>query len=81
MNAVSLAAGMSRRMGMNFPKSILNINGEIIIHRLVRQLLSSRIETIYIIVGCENHKIIKELDDFTNKIIFIHNYKYPCSAL
>lgn len=79
MKAVILAAGMSRRMGMNFPKSILNINGETIIHRLVRQLLSNRIETIYIVVGWENHKIIKELDDFTNKIIFIHNYEY-CST-
>lgn len=79
MKAIILAAGMARRMGTCFPKSILNVNGETIIHRLVRQLISNNIEMIYIVVGWEKYKIIEKLNDFANRIIYIYNDEY-CST-
>lgn len=53
-NAIILAAGVGTRMvpiNTELPKGMLEINGERLIERLIRQLREANIQEIYIIVG------------------------------
>ena len=53
-NAIILAAGFGMRMvpiNMDIPKALLEVRGEILIERLIRQLQAAGVEDIYVVVG------------------------------
>ena len=53
-NAIILAAGMSSRfkpLSDTKPKAFLKVKGEIMIERMIRQLIEVEIPEIYIVVG------------------------------
>jgi molybdenum cofactor cytidylyltransferase len=58
--AVVLAAGLSRRMGT--PKLLLPFGGKTVIASIIDQLLQSRVDGIYVVVGGEAERISGALD-------------------
>ena len=53
-NAIILAAGMCSRfkpLSDTKPKAFLKVKGEILIERMIRQLIEAEIPEIYIVVG------------------------------
>ena len=53
-NAILLAAGYARRfapLSDVFPKGLLNVKGEILIERQIRQLLAAGIPQIVVVTG------------------------------
>ena len=53
-NAVILAAGFGMRMvpiNMEIPKALMEVNGEVLIERMIRQLHAVGIRKIYVVVG------------------------------
>lgn len=81
MQAIILAAGMGRRLGEltnGNTKCMLEVNGEKLIDRVVRKLLSLDIDRIIIVVGYEGAKLMKYLRSSYPDIdfIFIDNQVY-----
>lgn len=78
--AVILAAGSSRRMGdltKNYPKCLLPYNDELILARLIRQLINCGIQKIVISVGYHKEKIKTMVETITNaEIILVENDRY-----
>jgi choline kinase len=80
MKAIILAAGSGRRfksiMG-EVPKCILEINGETILSRLIRQIDSYGITDIKIVVGYQKERVIEEILKYPDiNVTVICNDKY-----
>lgn len=78
-NAIILAAGMSSRFTpfcIDKPKCLWEIDGEVLIERLIRQLKESGIEDIIIVIGHESEQFYYLCKKFDNiKLIFNKDYK------
>ena len=58
-NAIIMAAGLSSRfapLSYEMPKSLIQVKGEILIERLIRQLQNAGIRYIYVVVGYKKEK-------------------------
>lgn len=76
--AVILAAGSGRRMGpihLNTSKAFLEVNGEPLIERLIRQLQEAGIFEIYIVVGFMMEKFEYLMDKFHVELIVNPEYE------
>lgn len=76
-NAVILAAGFGMRMvplNTEVPKGLLEVRGERLIERLIRQLHSAGVNRIYIVVGFMKEKYEYLIDKFGVELIV--NSKY-----
>lgn len=76
-NAVILAAGFGMRMvpiNTEMPKGLLEVQGEILIERLIRQLQEAGIKDITIIVGFLKEKFEYLIDQFGVKLIYNKEY-------
>ena len=76
-NAIIMAAGTSSRfapLSFERPKALIEVRGEILIERQIRQLRKAGIEEIVIITGymAEQFEYLKE----KYKVILIHNPDY-----
>ena len=71
--AVVLAAGLSRRMGVQ--KLLLPFGGKTVIAHIVDQLLASTIDKVHIIVGHQAENISAELSGRAISIVKNPNYK------
>jgi len=71
--AVVLAAGLSRRMGVQ--KLLLPFDGETVISNIVDQLLASTIDEVYVVVGHQAERISTELSGRAVSIVENPNYK------
>ena len=76
-NAIIMAAGTSSRfapLSFERPKALIEVRGEILIERQIRQLREAGIEEIVIITGymAEQFEYLKE----KYKVILIHNPDY-----
>lgn len=70
--AIILSAGVGLRMipiNTSIPKGLINVNNEILIERLIKQLLEVNIEQIYIIVGYMKEKFEYLIDKYGVKLI------------
>ena len=77
-NAVILAAGYGLRMVplcRDIPKALLEIKGEVIIERLIRQLHEASITEIYIIVGYMKEQFEYLIDKYDVNLIVNRDYK------
>lgn len=75
--AIILAAGYGMRMvpiNMEMPKALLEINGEVMIERVIRQLNEAGINDIYVVVGFMKEKFEYLIDDFGVKLIINTEY-------
>ena len=85
-NAIIMAAGMSSRfapLSYEIPKGLLQVKGERLIERQIRQLQEAGIEDITVIVGYLQEKMFYLEEKFGVKIVVNNDYyKYNnCSSL
>ncbi len=76
-NAVIMAAGMSSRfapLSYEKPKGLLNVKGEILIERQIRQLKEAGITDITVVVGYMKEKFFYLDDKFGVKIVVNEDY-------
>jgi len=71
--AIVLAAGRSRRMGVQ--KLLLPFGGKAVIAHIVDQLLASHVDEVRVVVGCQRKRISRELSGRTVSIVNNPNYK------
>lgn len=92
-NAVILAAGFGMRMipiNMELPKALLEVKGERLIERIIRQLHEVGIREIYVVVGFMKEKFEYLLDEYGVELIVnsdfakknnLHSLKHALSHL
>lgn len=76
-NAVILAAGYGMRMApinMETPKAFLEVHGEPLIERLIKQLHEIGITEIYVIVGFMKEKFEYLIDEFGVELVVNNDY-------
>lgn len=76
-NAIIMAAGLSSRftpLSIEKPKALLNVKGEILIERLIKQLHDSNINNITIVVGYMKEKMYYLADKYNVKIVVNEDY-------
>ena len=76
-NAVILAAGFGMRMvpiNTSVPKALLEVNGEILIERLIHQLHEAGVEDIYVVVGFMKERFEYLIDDFGVELVVNTEY-------
>ena len=77
MKAIILAAGNGLRMipiNNNIPKALLNVKGEILIERIIKQLHEKNITEIYIVVGFMKEEFEYLIDKFGVKLLVNKEY-------
>lgn len=81
--AIILAAGVGKRFGAEMndrPKALLEVGGETLIARLVRQLREGGVAKIVIVVGHRGELIEQELGSVPG-VSFLHNPEYRRGAI
>lgn len=76
-NAIILAAGFGMRMvpiNMETPKGLLEVKGEILIERIIRQLHEVNIYDIYVVTGFMKEKYEYLIDQFQVKLLVNSGY-------
>ena len=76
-NAIILAAGFGMRMvpiNAEIPKGLLEVRGEVLIERLIRQLQAVGIDEITIVVGFLKEKYEYLIDQFNVKLVYNPDY-------
>lgn len=76
-NAIILAAGFGMRMvpiNTEIPKGLLEVRGEVLIERLIRQLQTSGVKEITIVVGFLKEKYEYLIDQFNVKLVYNPDY-------
>ena len=73
VSAVVLAAGMSRRMGT--PKQLLRIGGETILAHTLKNVRSSAVSEIVLVLGFAAESVEKEISIERLKLVHNHNYQ------
>ena len=75
-NAVILAAGYGMRtvpINTETPKGLLEVNGEVLIERIIRQLHEVGIYEIYVVVGFMKERYEYLIDDFELSLLLMKN--------
>jgi len=75
--AIVLAAGLSRRMGVQ--KVLLPFGGKTVIAHIVDQLLGSRIDKVYVVTGHQAERISGELSGL--RVSIVNNPDYESGML
>ena len=75
--AIVLAAGLSRRMGVQ--KLLLPFGGKTVIAHIVDQLLGSRIDKVYVVTGHQAERISGELSGL--RVSIVNNPDYESGML
>lgn len=76
-NAIILAAGYGMRMvpiNVETPKGLLEVNGEVLIERTIKQLKEAGVNDIFVIVGFMKEKYEYLIDEFGVKLIVNNEY-------
>lgn len=77
-NAIILAAGYGMRMvpiNTHTPKALIEVNGEPLIERLIKQLKDVGIDKIYVVVGFMKEQLEYLIDDYGVELIVNEEYK------
>ena len=77
-NAIILAAGQGIRMipiNNSVPKALLEVNGEILIERIIEQLIESDVHDITIVVGFMEDQFHYLIDKYGVKLVSNAEYK------
>ena len=78
-NAIILAAGISSRfapLSVEIPKPLIEVRGEILIERQIRQLLEVGIREIYVVVGYKKEYFLYLHDKYGVELLY--NKEYNC---
>ena len=77
-NAVIMAAGVSSRfapLSYETPKALINVNGEVLLERQIRQLKDAGIEEIILVVGYMKEQFYYLQDQLGVRIVENNDYK------
>jgi molybdenum cofactor cytidylyltransferase len=66
--AIVLAGGESRRMG--FPKALLAIEGHTFVEHILAAFAASRVERVYVVVGCHRDRILATVDLAPARVVY-----------
>ena len=83
-NAIILAAGYGLRMlpiNREIPKALLNVKGETLIERLIKQLQEKEIRDIAIVVGFQKEKFEYLIDKYNIKLVVNADYAISNNSL
>ena len=75
---IVLAAGASSRMGRN--KMLLTLDGETLVHRAVRVALAAGLAPVVVVVGFEEDRVRREVEDLDCQTATNPNYTGPTSG-
>ena len=78
-NAIIMAAGTSSRfvpISYEKPKALLEVKGEILIERQIRQLIEAKIPEIYIVIGYKAEQLSYLQKKFGVKLIYNPEYSF-----
>jgi molybdenum cofactor cytidylyltransferase len=64
---IILAAGVSKRMGV--PKQLLDINGEIMLNKIIKEALAVENVTVTVVLGANKELIMPQLKNFPINIV------------
>lgn len=73
--AILFAAGQGKRLKKTKPKALLNINGEVLIEKIINNLISANVKEIIIITGYLNKEFLYLKDKYKN-LKFVYNEHY-----
>jgi CTP:phosphocholine cytidylyltransferase-like protein len=76
-NAVILAAGLSSRfvpVSFDKPKGLLEVKGEVLVERQIRQLIEKGINEIFIVIGYKKEQFYYLKDKYNIKLIETNDY-------
>lgn len=76
-NAIILAAGFGMRMvpiNMEFPKALLEVNEEVLIERMIRQLHEVGVREIYVVVGFMKEQFEYLIDEYGVQLVVNREY-------
>ncbi len=76
--AIILAAGFGTRMvpvNLSKPKGLIQVNGETLIERLIKQLYEKNIKDIYVVVGFMKEQFEFLIDKYDVKLVVNEEYK------
>ncbi len=78
INILILAAGTSSRLGR--PKQLLNIEGESLIERVIKESLKTDCQKIAVVLGAHFEKIKKEINNLPVNILMNENWQDGMSS-
>jgi len=76
MRAIILAAGAGRRLGLDMPKSLIEIAGKSILHRQIEAFRADGVDDFVIVVGHQHDRLIDHLGGQAGRFSFILNERY-----
>lgn len=79
ITVVICCAGIGTRLGIGYPKSLIDINGKPLIIRILEQL--NDYDDIRIVVGFQAEKIIETVNNYRKDIMYVFNYDYNNTSI
>ena len=76
MRAIILAAGAGRRLGLDGPKSMVDVGGRSILRRQVDAFTSVGVDDFVIVVGYQRERIIEHLAGMSGRFTFVANERF-----
>jgi len=74
--AIILVAGQGTRLGLNTPKSLVNVGGEPLIYYAIRFVKETGVERIVVVGGFEFQRVKQAVKDFDRNIDVYENSEY-----
>lgn len=74
LTVIVCCAGMGKRLGIDYPKSLLNVDGKPLIIRLLEAFNS--VKDVRIVVGFKYNELIKIVNAFRKDVLFCFNRDY-----
>lgn len=78
INVVISAAGMGTRLGLDIPKCLLQINGETLLARQLKQ--TAQCAHVYVVVGFKEEQVIAEALKYRHDVIIVRNPMYATTS-
>ncbi len=76
MRAIILAAGAGRRLGLDGPKSMIDVGGRSILRRQIDAFASVGVDDFVIVVGYQRERIAEHLAGLPGKFTFVVNERF-----
>lgn len=76
MKAVILAAGTGRRLGLDYPKCMADVDGTSIIGRQLAAFTAAGVAEYVIVVGYKQEQLRRHLENLPGRFTFIVNERY-----
>ncbi len=76
MRAIILAAGTGRRLGLDSPKSMIEVAGRSILRRQIDAFASVGVDDFVVVVGYQRERIVEHLTGLPGRFTFVANDRF-----